>query len=180
MNRYFNQFCRFGVLFLLIFFITSVQECHAQVAERDSSLIRNDSISLNTEWLFEGNFIVDSIYEHSGAMIYIVSCMDSTDLHWGGIFNDRHNYRGIRFTVVSFGSPGTIGGELIQKKKIYKLTLALPDGYWHLYYRHRIDGKSIEYQKVEGGNGRFVYVSVDEIYTQLTVSKNIKGKYYVP
>ncbi len=180
MNRYFKQFWRFGVLFLLFFCITSVKECKAQVAERDSSLIRNDSISLNTEWLFEGNFIVDSIYEKSGAMIYIIACVDSTDLQWGGIFNDRHDYRGILFTVVSFGDKETNGGEVIQKKKIYKLTLALPDGYWHLYYRHRIDGKSIEYQKVEGENGRFVYVSVDEIHTQLTVSKNIKGKYYVP
>lgn len=166
---------RFKHLILFTLLCTTAPTCC--LSQEFSHNTSNETIS-SVKWIINGNFCIDSIYQIDMATIFIVSCVDSTDLHWPGFFEKYyHDYRNIRFTIVSFPQKGNKSKKKIKKGHVYNLTLTPIHGVWITYETLGKDGL---FEDVCVADGIHIRIPWDEIYNQVMISPNIIGGRFCP
>lgn len=161
------------VLFTFLFEIVPTSCLSQELSCGTSSETRN-----SVKWKLEGNFCIDSIYQIDMATVFVVSCVDSTDLHWPGFFGKYyHDYRNIQFTIVSFPQKSNKPTKKIKKGHVYNLMLTPIYGVWITYDTLGKDGLL---EDVYSADGIHIRIPWDKIYNQVMTSPNIIEDGYCP
>ena len=164
----------YGLALALHMYFVLCPFCSAQEIMPPSLDAKNDSLAIIKSTTYSGKFRIDSISTVDEFTLYYVTCVDTIDLKWGGVFWITTNYYGIGLTIVT-SDDSIITGNLIKTGDIFELDLVPYYGAWRI--REHYDNR-IQYDTLYKKDGSHILIPRNNIWSQLMVSSKIRGKYY--